>query len=51
MDLVEAELLKEAEELRTNGLAPEDLRRAKAKIVGQKKIARQDLGGYAAAVV
>jgi zinc protease len=48
VDLVERELLKEAEELRTNGLSEEELKRAKAKIIGQKKIARQDLGGYAA---
>ena len=45
--LVEAELLKEAELLRTEGLSPEELNRAKAKIIGQKKIARQDLGGFA----
>lgn len=45
--LVETELLKEAEELRQNGLTAEELKRAKAKIIGQKKIARQDLGGYA----
>jgi zinc protease len=47
VDLVESELLKEAEELRKNGLTAEELKRAKAKIIGQKKIARQDLGGYA----
>ncbi len=45
--LVEAELLKEAEELRHHGLTEEELKRAKAKVIGQKKIARQDLGGYA----
>ena len=45
--LVETEMLKEAESLRTEGLTAEELQRAKAKVVGQKKIARQDLGGYA----
>ena len=45
--LVEQELLKEAELLRTEGLSAEELRRAKAKIIGQKKIARQDLGSLA----
>lgn len=44
---VEQELLKEAELLRSEGLTEEELKRAKAKIIGQKKIARQDLGGYA----
>ena len=48
--LVETELLKEAEELRSHGLTEEELKRAKAKIIGQKKIARQDLGGYAMSV-
>ena len=47
--LVEAELLKQAEELRANGLTPEELKRAKAKVVGQRKIARQDLGSHAMA--
>jgi len=47
VNLVESELLKEAEELRANGLTEEELKRSKAKVVGQKKIARQDLGGYA----
>ncbi len=46
-ELVEAEILKEMEELRTNGLSQEELDRAKAKIIGQKKIAKQDLGGLA----
>jgi zinc protease len=50
IELVESELLKEAEELRANGLTAEELRRAKAKVIGQKKIARQDLGGYAMSV-
>ncbi|MGH7969938.1 MAG: M16 family metallopeptidase, partial [Limisphaerales bacterium] len=44
---VEQELLKEAELLRTEGLTEEELKRSKAKIIGQRKIARQDLGGYA----
>ena len=47
--LVEQELLKEAELLRTEGLTEEELNRAKAKIIGQKKISRQDLAGYAMA--
>ncbi len=44
---VEKELLKEAELLRTEGLTAEELKRAKAKIIGQKKIARADLGNLA----
>lgn len=44
---VERELLKEAESLRDEGVTPEELKRAKAKILGQKKIARQDLGTLA----
>jgi zinc protease len=44
---VETELLKEAELLRTEGLTEEELKRAKAKIIGQKKIARADLGNLA----
>jgi zinc protease len=46
-ELVENELLKEAELLRTEGLTDEELKRAKAKIIGQKKIARADLGHLA----
>ncbi len=46
-DRVEQELLKEAELLRTEGLTESELKRAKAKIIGQKKIARQDLGTFA----
>lgn len=45
--LVERELMAEAELLRTEGLTEEELKRAKAKIIGQKKISRQDLGGQA----
>ena len=44
---VETELLKEAELLRTEGLSADELRRAKAKIIGGKKIARADLGNLA----
>lgn len=45
--VVEFELLKEAESLRVGGLTESELQRAKAKLIGQKKIARQDLGAYA----
>jgi len=44
---VESELLAEAELLRAEGLTPEELKRAKAKVIGQRKIARQDLGSFA----
>jgi zinc protease len=44
---VEEELLKEAELLRAEGLTEAELARAKAKIIGQRKIARQDLGSLA----
>jgi zinc protease len=46
---VEKELLDEAELLRRDGLTAGELQRAKAKVIGQKKIARQDLGGFAMA--
>jgi zinc protease len=46
-ELVESELLKEAELLRTEGLSDAELKRAKAKVIGQKKIHRQDLGNLA----
>lgn len=46
-DLVEEELLKQAELLSRNGLTEAELKRAKAKVVGQKKIARQELGRLA----
>jgi zinc protease len=49
VELVEQELLREAELLRAEGLTEEELRRAKAKVIGQKKIARQDLGHFATA--
>jgi zinc protease len=45
--LVEAEMLKEAELLRADGLSADELRRAKAKVIGQKKISRQELGSQA----
>jgi len=48
-ELVEKELLKEAELLRNEGLSEEELKRAKAKVIGQRKIARQELGGLAQA--
>jgi zinc protease len=44
---VEKELLREAELLRTEGLTAEELKRTKAKILGQKKISRQELGHLA----
>jgi zinc protease len=47
VELVEKELLKEAELLRTEGLTAAELNRAKAKIIGQKKISRADLGHLA----
>jgi len=49
VELVEKELLREAELLRTEGLTEAELTRAKAKIIGQKKISRQDLGHLASA--
>jgi len=45
--LVEKEMLAEADLLRTDGLSDDELRRAKAKVIGQKKIARQELGSFA----
>jgi zinc protease len=48
--LVEEELFRQAAELRDEGLTEAELKRAKAKVIGQKKIARQDLGACAAAV-
>ena len=47
VELVEKELLQEAELLRNAGLTAEELKRTKAKIIGQKKIARQELGHLA----
>jgi zinc protease len=43
-------MFKELENLRNGGITDEELARAKAKLLGQKKIARQELGGYAVAV-
>ncbi|MCU0770863.1 MAG: insulinase family protein [Verrucomicrobia bacterium] len=44
---VEAELRRELAALRAEGLTEEELKRAKAKLVGQRKISRQELGGFA----
>ena len=44
---VETEMLDQVAKLREEGLADDELRRAKNKVIGQKKIARQDLGGLA----
>ncbi|MBI3415446.1 MAG: insulinase family protein [Verrucomicrobia bacterium] len=41
---VEAEIFQQAAQLAAAGLTAEELSRAKAKILGQKKIERQDLG-------
>lgn len=49
LEIVETEMLEEVILLQKSGLTPEELRRAKAKVIGQKKIARQDLGGLAMA--
>ena len=46
-ELVEKELLHEAELLRAEGLTEAELKRAKAKVIGQRKISRQDLGSLA----
>jgi zinc protease len=47
VDEVEQQLFAEAAWLRAEGLTAEELARAKAKVIGQKKIARQDLGHVA----
>ena len=47
--LVEEELRKQAELLAREGLSEEELSRAKAKLIGQRKISRQDLGQLAMA--
>jgi predicted Zn-dependent peptidase len=44
---VEAELFKEASLLARDGLSESELKRTKAKILGQKKIGRQDPGNLA----
>ncbi|MDX1952530.1 MAG: insulinase family protein, partial [Verrucomicrobiota bacterium] len=46
---VRSEIFSEVETLRREGITAEELKRAKAKLLGQKKIARQDLGSYAVA--
>ena len=46
-DVVEKELLDEADLLRLDGLTEQELKRATAKVIGHRKIARQDLGGLA----
>jgi zinc protease len=45
--VVEQEMLREAAILSTEGLGADELQRAKAKLLGHKKIARQDLGNFA----
>jgi zinc protease len=45
--LVEKEFLAETALLRASGLTEVELKRSKAKMIGQKKIARQDLGTLA----
>jgi len=45
--LVETELRAQADALAREGITSEELTRAKAKILGQRKIARQDLGHIA----
>lgn len=45
--LVEREVLQEAAKLQANGLTEAELKRAKAKLIGQKKISRQELGRMA----
>ena len=47
VDRVEAELRDQARQLAEGGLTDEELARAKAKVVGQRKIGRQDLGQVA----
>jgi zinc protease len=47
--LVEQEMFNEIELLRTESLTEDELKRAKAKIIGQRKIQRQDLGSLATA--
>ena len=47
LEEVEKELLAEAAKLSEEGLSEEELGRAKAKMIGQRKISRQDLGGLA----
>lgn len=44
---VQEELVAETLALRSSGLTDEELRRSKAKIIGQRKISRQELGALA----
>ncbi|MEI7730152.1 MAG: pitrilysin family protein [Verrucomicrobiota bacterium] len=44
ISVCEAEMLREVATLCSEGLTDEELKRSKAKIIGQKKIGRQDLG-------
>ena len=48
--LVESEIMEEVRALRESGLTPDELARSKAKIIGHKKIAHQNLGSLASAV-
>ena len=47
LEMLEKEILEEVGKLRKDGLTEEELLRAKAKVIGQRKIGRQDLGGLA----
>ena len=47
VEQVEKELLAEAALLQREGLSEVELKRAKAKVIGQRKIARQELGSFA----
>lgn len=47
---VEEEIFREAAHLAEFGLTPQELDRAKAKLLGQRKISRQDLGSLASTV-
>jgi zinc protease len=44
---VEEELRKQVALLREDGITSEELKRSKAKLLGQRKIARQELGSFA----
>ena len=48
--LVESEFFAETRSLCSGGLTADELKRAKAKVIGHKKIARQDIGAYAMTV-
>ena len=50
LDQVEKEILTQATKLAEEGLSEEELSRSKAKLIGQRKIARQDLGGLATTI-